>query len=77
MQRASDTSMPGAVARAFGEPSGSPFRRDGLLARVLPFAVVAALAEASLTLPPGAQSWPAAIASIAALLVTTAAFALP
>ena len=77
MQRASDTSLPGAVARAFGEPAGSPFRRDGLLVRVLPFAVVAALAEASLALPPGALSWPAAIASIVALLATAAAFALP
>ena len=59
-----------ASAKAFppsGEPAGAPFRGPGVLVRVAPFAVVAALAEASLALPPGAQSAPAAIVSVVLL----------
>ena len=35
------------------DTSGPPLRRDGLLARIGPFAILACLAEASLALPPG------------------------
>jgi len=58
-------------------PAGHPFRGTGLFARVIPFAVVAALAEASLALPPGPQSLSAVIASTGLLLAVAAAFALP
>jgi signal transduction histidine kinase len=44
---------------------------------VLPFAVVAVLAEASLALTPGSTSDPAAIISAVLLAATAAAFALP
>ena len=59
------------------QTTGYPFRGRGLAARVLPFAVVAVLAEASLALPPGSTSEPAAIISVVLLAVTAAAFALP
>lgn len=54
-----------------------PFQGPGLRARVVPFAVVAVVAEASLLLPPGPQSWPAVIVSMVLLLAVAAAFALP
>ena len=57
---------------ASGEAPGYPFRGPGLLARVIPFAAVAVLAEASLALPPGPQSQPALIASVLLLLATAA-----
>jgi hypothetical protein len=60
-----------------GDPSGSPFLGPGALTRVAPFAVVAAVAEASLALPPGPQSAPAAIVSVLLLLAVPAAFLLP
>jgi len=61
-----------------GQPPGFPFRGPGLRARVVPFAVVAVLAEVSLALPgPGVQSTPAMIASIVLLLAVAALFALP
>ena len=60
-----------------GQPPGFPFRGPGLLARVVPFAVVAVLAEASLALPVGVQSQPAMIASIVLLLAVAGSFALP
>jgi signal transduction histidine kinase len=44
---------------------------------VLPFAVVAVLAEASLALPPGVTSVPATVVSVVLLCATAAAFALP
>ena len=56
---------------------GYPFRGRGLAARVLPFAVVAVLAEASLALPPGSTSELAAIVSVVLLAATAAAFELP
>lgn len=59
------------------EEPGFPFRGPGLLARVAPFAVVAALAQASLLLPPGVESVPAAVASVVLLAVTGGMFALP
>ena len=61
-----------------GQPPGFPFRGPGLLARVVPFAVVAVLAEVSLALPgPGVQSTPALIASIVLLLAVAGLWALP
>ncbi len=60
-----------------GQPPGFPFRGPGLLARVVPFAVVAVLAEVSLALPPGVQSQPATIVSIVLLLAAAGLFALP
>jgi len=60
-----------------GEEAGFPFRGPGLLARVAPFAVVAALAEASLALPPGVRSLTAALASAALLAAVAGLFALP
>lgn len=54
-----------------------PFRGSGLRARALPFAVVAVVAEASVLLPPGPQSWLAFIVSAVLLVVAGAAFALP
>jgi len=70
--------LPGAGMLPAGRQTpGCPFRGRGLAARVLPFAVVAVLAEASLALPPGVTSEPAAIISVALLAATAAAFALP
>ncbi len=61
-----------------GQPPGFPFRGPGLLARVIPFAVVAVLAEVSLALPgPDVQSTSAVIVSIVLLLATAGLFALP
>jgi signal transduction histidine kinase len=60
-----------------GAAAGHPFRGPGLVARVVPFAAVAVLAEASLALPPGTHAYPAVSASIALLLVTAAEFLLP
>jgi hypothetical protein len=54
-----------------------PFQGPGLWARAAPFAVVAAVAELSLLLRPGPQSWPAVIVSIVLLAAVAAAFALP
>src|SRR5271170_2871769 len=62
---------------ASGEAAGYPFRGPGLAARVIPFAAVAVLAEASLALPPGPRSQPAVIASAVLLLATAAEFGLP
>jgi hypothetical protein len=57
--------------------AGYPFRRPGLAGRVIPFAAVAVLAEASLALSPGPQSRSALVASVVLLLATAAAFLLP
>jgi len=70
----------GASARALpvpGEPAGYPFRGPGALARVAPFGAVAALAEASLALPPGPQSTSTAVVSVLLLLAVPGAFLLP
>jgi signal transduction histidine kinase len=56
---------------------GSPFSGPELLARVAPFALVAAAAEASLALPPGTQAWPAVTVSLVLLAATGLAFLLP
>jgi len=65
------------TSSAAGMVPGYPFRGPGLFARLVPFAVVAVLAEASLALPPGPQSPPAVVISIVLLLATAAAFLLP
>ena len=66
-----------ATSGAPGEKAGNPFRGPSLWPRVLPFAAVAVLAEASLALPPGPQSAGAVLASVLLLLATAAAFLLP
>jgi hypothetical protein len=60
-----------------GQPPGYPFRGPGLLVRVLPFAGIAVLAEASLALPPGPVTTWALAVSLMLLLAVAAAFALP
>ena len=71
-------SLPEAgISPAPGRPASSPFQGPGLLARAGPFAVVAILAEASLTLPPAPTAPWAVIASIVLLLAVAAAFLLP
>jgi signal transduction histidine kinase len=71
------SATPATSFAAPGGPAGCPFRGPGVLTRVAPFAVVAALAEASLALPPGPQSAAAAIVSVLLLLAVPAAFLLP
>ncbi len=70
-------SIPSETSPVAGVPDGSAFQGPGLMARAIPFAVVAVLAEASLALPPGPQSGSAAFASVVLLLATAAAFVLP
>ena len=78
MGSTAETALRPAAPPGPGQPPGFPFRGPGLLARVVPFAVVAVLAEVSLALPgPGVQSTPAMIASIVLLLAVAALFALP
>jgi signal transduction histidine kinase len=60
-----------------GEPDGSPFRGPALWARAAPFAVVAALAEASLALPPYTKPGWAVLVSIVLLALVPAEFMLP
>jgi signal transduction histidine kinase len=62
---------------AVGDRGRSPFQGPGLLARAVPFAVVAVLAEASLALPPAPRSLPPVIVSLVLLLAVAAAFGLP
>ncbi len=57
--------------------SRAPFGGPHLRARVLPFAVVAVVAELSLVLPGGIRSVPAAVVSLVLLAATGAAFLLP
>jgi signal transduction histidine kinase len=59
------------------EAAGSPFRGPALWARAAPFAVVAALAEASLVLPPYTKSWWAILVSLVLLPLVPAEFMLP
>ena len=63
-------------ADQLADASGPALRRDGLLARIAPFAALALLAEASLALPPGPVSTPDAILSALILAVTAALVAL-
>jgi signal transduction histidine kinase len=70
----------GAPAPAGLERTGrarSPFGRDGRLARVLPFAAVAVVAEASLALPPGPQSAAGLTVSLVLLAAVASAVFLP
>lgn len=60
-----------------GLTADAPFQRPGLRVRALPFAVVAVVAEASMVLPPGPQSWPMFLVSLGLLLAVAAAFWLP
>jgi len=59
------------------EQTSNPFTGPAAWSRVLPFAAVAVLAEASVALPPGPQSGGAVVASVVLLLATAAAFFLP
>jgi signal transduction histidine kinase len=68
--------MLSGASGAAGETAG-PFRGPALWPRVLPFALLAVLAEASVALPPGPQSVAAVVASVVLLLATAAAFLLP
>ena len=70
---------PGGLSAPGGLPvrSGYPLRGAGLLTRALPFAIVAIAAEASLALPSGVRSVPAAVVSLVLLAATGAAFLLP
>jgi signal transduction histidine kinase len=77
MGSAAESAVPQGTPLDEGQPPGFPFRGPGLLARAVPFAVVAVLAEVSLALPPSVQSWPAVIASIVLLVAVFASFALP
>jgi signal transduction histidine kinase len=69
--------MLSASSVAPGETAPSPFRGPGLLARVVPFAVVAVLAEVSLALPSGTEPGTAVLASVLLLLLAAAGFLLP
>jgi signal transduction histidine kinase len=71
------SAMLSATPRNPGEETGNPFQGPGLWSRVLPFATVAVLAEASVALPPGPRSAGAVLASVVLLLATAAAFLLP
>jgi signal transduction histidine kinase len=64
------------LADQLADASGPALRRDGLLARIAPFAALALLAEASLALPPGPVSTPDAILSALILAVAAALVAL-
>lgn len=66
----------GLPAGGRGQPD-HPFRRDGLLTRILPFAGVAVLAEASLALPPGPVSAADAVASVILFAAAAGAVFLP
>jgi len=74
---ASGSKLAAGASSADGRPAGYPFRGPGLLARAGPFAAIAVLAEASLALPPGPASTPAAVASVVLLVAVAAAFLLP
>jgi hypothetical protein len=73
----SGTPVRGPAQAVPGGPARSGFQRQGRLARVLPFAAVAAIAEASLALPPGPQSAAGLAVSLALLAVTAGAVMLP
>src|SRR5579863_993607 len=70
----------GVASRAvlqLGSGTRSPFDHVGLGARALPFALVAILATASISLPPGPSSPPEALGAIGLLALITVAFLLP
>ncbi|MDE3085386.1 MAG: hypothetical protein KGJ77_01360 [Acidobacteriota bacterium] len=59
-----------------GVVRSSPFRGKGSLPKLAPFALAAVLAQASLLLPPGYSSGPAAAASLSLLVAAGAAIGL-
>ena len=65
------------VTSPMAEIGNNPFRRQGLVGRVLPFAIIAILAEASAGLPPGPQSWSWLCVSAILLVLIGLAFWLP
>ena len=77
MASTAESSPLAGTSPAPGSPASSPFHGPGLLARAGPFAVVAVLAEASLTLPPAPTAPWAVIASIVLLLAVAGAFLMP
>src|SRR6201994_3637921 len=72
-----ESAMLSAMSAPSGERAGVPFRGPSLWARVLPFAAVAVLAEASMALPPGPNLAGGGLASVLLLVATAAAFLLP
>src|ERR1700742_4493079 len=72
-----ESAMFSAMSAGPGDRTGVPFQGPSLWPRVLPFAAVAVLAEASLALPPGPRSPGAVVASVLLLVATAAAFLLP
>jgi signal transduction histidine kinase len=70
---AQNGSQTAQAATAVPETDWAPWRRDGLLTRIAPFAALAALAEASLALPPGPASAGYAVISVVLLAATAAA----
>ncbi|MFJ9539670.1 hypothetical protein ACIRPX_20710 [Streptomyces sp. NPDC101225] len=67
-----------ALADTDGDHVGWQFRRPGLTARALPFALVALVATVSVLVPLGhVQSWPEYALSVALLLACAGAFLLP
>ena len=69
---------PEALLAGFGPiESAHPFERNGLFRRVLPFAIVSVLAEASLALSPSSTSLGYALLSAALLGLVAVAFFLP
>jgi signal transduction histidine kinase len=69
--------MLSATSAVSREPTDSPFRGPALWAKAAPFAIVAALAEASLALPPYNKSAWAIVVSIVLLVLVPAEFMLP
>src|ERR1700733_5218076 len=65
-----------AAASVYTAVAG-PFAREGLVSRVVPFAIVAGLATASLALPPGPGSTWETATSLTLLASVVVAFMLP
>jgi diguanylate cyclase (GGDEF)-like protein len=65
------------LAFELGSGLHSPFDHEGLGPRALPFAFVAVLATASISLPPGPTSAPEALGAIGLLALVASAFLLP
>jgi signal transduction histidine kinase len=74
-QRTGSQAAQAATAVSGATTDWAPWRRDGLLTRIAPFAALAALAEASLALPPGPVSAAYAVISVVLLAGTAAAIA--
>jgi signal transduction histidine kinase len=72
--RPADSTQAVTVSLAPAVTTGGPFRREGLITRILPFALVAALGELSLALPPGPTS--AVTTALSAILLAAAGLAI-